>query len=292
MHGYAPPPHPCDCATSFNGCESNGIDVDPRCGCANYDDAMDVDHAFCYVLQPQACAEAVASEWKSGTAWKYCTMLPEEEATFTLLATQAPRSCLASCLMPHASCLARGTRTARTHPTPHPARTHPTPHPTPRPPHSHHPRTHVSARNTHPLHPPTPPLPPLHRQAFASATTAWLQPGVPQSGSLLAGEARYYGVRVGEGEATSLTVALTPTEGDPDLYVSGSGRYPTRDEAQWSSSLGQGHEDLVYAPSHDPLACTGCTYRALVYAYSDSSYSLTMSLRSPAAPSLTVLQAG
>ena len=115
---------------------------------------------------------------------------------------------------------------------------------------------------------------------------------MPQSGSLLAGEARYYGVRVGEGEATSLTVALTPTEGDPDLYVSGSGRYPTRDEAQWSSSLGQGHEDLVYVPSHDPLACTGCTYRALVYAYSDSSYSITMSLRSPAAPSLTVLQAG
>ena len=115
---------------------------------------------------------------------------------------------------------------------------------------------------------------------------------MPQSGSLLAGESRYYGVRVGEGEAASLTVALTPTEGDPDLYVSGSGRYPTRDEAQWSSSLGQGEEDLVYVPSHDPLACTGCTYRALVYAYSDTSYSITMSLRSPAAPSLTVLQAG
>merc|ERR1719160_139500 len=37
---------------------------------------MDVDHAFCYVLQPNACAEAIASTWKTGTAWKYCTMLP------------------------------------------------------------------------------------------------------------------------------------------------------------------------------------------------------------------------
>merc|ERR1719272_2737920 len=71
-----PPPHPCNCATSFNDCKSNGIDVDPRCGCANYDDAMDVDHAFCYVLHPQGCAESISSQWKSHTAWKYCTVLP------------------------------------------------------------------------------------------------------------------------------------------------------------------------------------------------------------------------
>ena len=113
---------------------------------------------------------------------------------------------------------------------------------------------------------------------------------MPQSGSLLAGEARYYGVRVAEGDVGSLTVALTPSEGDPDLFVSGSDHYPTREDAQWSSaSLGA---DVVYVSSHDPLACSGCAYRALVYAYSDTSYSVTMSLRSAATPSLTMLQAG
>ena len=71
-----PSPYPCDCATTSNDCKSNGIGVDPRCGCANYDDAMDVDHAFCYVLHPQGCAESISSQWKSHTAWKYCTVLP------------------------------------------------------------------------------------------------------------------------------------------------------------------------------------------------------------------------
>ena len=52
------------------------------------------------------------------------------------------------------------------------------------------------------------------------------------------------------------------------------------------------NQDVVYVSSRDPLACSGCAYRALVYAYSDTSYSVTMSLRSAATPSLTVLQAG
>ena len=112
-----------------------------------------------------------------------------------------------------------------------------------------HPPTHPPTTPTTPTHlfthPPTP-----HRQTFASTTTAWLQPGVPQSGSLLAGEARYYGVRVGEGDVGSLTVDLTPSEGDPDLYVSGSDRYPTREDYQWSSAS-QGAV-LVYDSNPNP----------------------------------------
>ena len=116
-----------------------------------------------------------------------------------------------------------------------------------------HPLTYSSTHHTHhthythsPIRPPTH----THRQTFASTTTAWLQPGVPQSGSLLAGEARYYGVRVGEGDVGSLTVDLTPSEGDPDLYVSGSDRYPTREDYQWSSAS-QGAV-LVYDSNPNP----------------------------------------
>ena len=70
---------------------------------------------------------------------------------------------------------------------------------------------------------------------------------------------------------------------------SGSDLVPTRDEHQWvSTNLGS---DAVFIAEHETNACASCAYRALVYAYSATTFTVTMALHAPRAPP-TMLQAG
>ena len=69
-----------------------------------------------------------------------------------------------------------------------------------------------------------------------------------------------------------ITFTITPTSGDPDLFVSHESPYrPTKENSQWNAT--QYGSDTVTIPD----AASG-TYYIGVLAFSDTSYSLTGAL--------------
>merc|ERR1719399_127612 len=100
--------------------------------------------------------------------------------------------------------------------------------------------------------------------------------GQPQRVNLGSQQWQYYTISVGDANA-DLTVTVTPSFGDPDLYVlaDGTDDMPTRTHYGWSSTAPGGDELTI---SHtDENFCTGCTYRIGVYAWSQSNMTIIAS---------------
>ena len=80
---------------------------------------------------------------------------------------------------------------------------------------------------------------------------------------------------------SEVTVTITPTTGDPDLYVSNDGLLPDRRHYGWHAThVG---EDAITMDAHDASWCTGgCAYIVGVYAADDmpSSSTVTVATRS------------
>jgi len=111
----------------------------------------------------------------------------------------------------------------------------------------------------------------------SDADYIYLINGVPQSGSLAKGEARYYRFDVLSSHV-DVSISVTRKYGDPDLFVStslhGSGR-ASPDSYMWASmALG---EDLITIDSSDPNFCSNCSYLITVFAAANTSYTLSAS---------------
>jgi len=96
--------------------------------------------------------------------------------------------------------------------------------------------------------------------------------GVPQSGSLPTRGKIYYRF-TSPSTSKDVTITVTPTSGDPDLYVNANGQQPSTSSFQyWSSSTGL---DQVVVPAS---ACQACTVDILVYGFSATYYTVMASL--------------
>ncbi|KAL1503384.1 hypothetical protein AB1Y20_011435 [Prymnesium parvum] len=122
---------------------------------------------------------------------------------------------------------------------------------------------------------------------------AHLVDGRPQQGSLEANSWDYYSFRVG-GAVESFEVVVSPSFGDPDIYVSAGGRSrPTRNSYSWRANDNGGDSLEVSAPSADPGAwCGNCTYTIGVYGWSACSYTITATSRARGRSASVLLQEG
>ena len=75
----------------------------------------------------------------------------------------------------------------------------------------------------------------------------------------------------------SFEVDVTPTSGDPDLYVGANATFPTRETWTWRSTGGAG--EALTIDTDGGVACVECDYHFSVYAWSpDVSFSPTAPL--------------
>ena len=100
-----------------------------------------------------------------------------------------------------------------------------------------------------------------------------LHDGIEQQVSLQhAGDYAYFSFRVGDG-VKSFEVDVTPTSGDPDLYVGANVTFPTRETWTWRSTGGAG--EALTIDTDGGVACVECDYHFSVYAWSpDVSFSI------------------
>jgi len=77
-------------------------------------------------------------------------------------------------------------------------------------------------------------------------------------------------------EADSLTFQLTPTSGDPDLYISRSNTTPTTsDFEKASTNVGVFMDSVTYRRGEDGIALNG-TYHVAVYSWAQTTFSLVV----------------
>lgn len=95
-----------------------------------------------------------------------------------------------------------------------------------------------------------------------------LSPGVPVEGAVEAlGYNRYtaqYDPRLGY-----LEVTVTPTSGDPDLYISLGAAIPNRTVAMYASTAGSGDEDVLITPTDPQFLGSTCSTRPLSACYAN-----------------------
>lgn len=84
---------------------------------------------------------------------------------------------------------------------------------------------------------------------------------------------RTYSVYISSG-AGDVHITVTPTVGDPDLYVSADGIVPTPSSYQWYSNH-FGADDILIRTT-DPNYCSGCTYLITVHAFGRSLTSFVL----------------
>jgi len=102
-----------------------------------------------------------------------------------------------------------------------------------------------------------------------------LQDGTPFSSSLVTHTWQYFSFSVNKKK--DLTFAVTVMTGDPDLYVS-VGNRPTAQNYTWRAmSYGS---DALFIGDNDEKACSNCVYILGVYAFSDSSFTVTAAYES------------
>ena len=96
--------------------------------------------------------------------------------------------------------------------------------------------------------------------------------GQPQTGTLNKGEAALYAIPVQLTQSTdTFSIAVTPYDGDPDLYVR-KGEAPGRAEGTYDhKSISNGGYELINIGPEDVTHCMSCTVYALVYGYQDNS---------------------
>jgi len=96
--------------------------------------------------------------------------------------------------------------------------------------------------------------------------------GYPQTGSLERGEYQYFIFYAGNAH-DDLSITVSRTYGDPDLYVSLTSDVAT-DKSTWSA-LAWGSDQLTIS-AHDTKGCINCFYYIAVYASTRCAYTLSV----------------
>jgi len=104
----------------------------------------------------------------------------------------------------------------------------------------------------------------------ANETAIALLDGVPQQASLEVHDWQYYTFGVSDLPA-HVRIAVTPSNGDPDIYI-GRSSFPTELDYEWRSSLAGG--DTVQIAPDDAGWCVRCTYRIGVRAFRATNFSI------------------
>ena len=116
-----------------------------------------------------------------------------------------------------------------------------------------------------------------------------LYEGVPQQLDVEAETWRYFRFSVDPNSTAGFTVAVTPSVGDPDLYVSSDGALPSRTHFGWhADAVG---EDALTVDAHDAgwCAAASCTYLIGVHAAQGAAaYAITAAVAS----SIEILEEG
>ena len=116
-----------------------------------------------------------------------------------------------------------------------------------------------------------------------------LYEGVPQQLDVEAETWRYFRFSVDPNSTAGFTVAVTPSVGDPDLYVSSDGALPSRTHFGWhADAVG---EDALTVDAHDAgwCAAASCTYLVGVHAAQGAAaYAITAAVAS----SIEILEEG
>jgi len=122
--------------------------------------------------------------------------------------------------------------------------------------------------------------------AKLSESTITLQDGVAIRDVVGPNMFEYFHVTVVEPDA-DLTIAVTPFDGDPDLYIDIPPNYhPSKDNHTWASR-GFGSDTLTLQAeamkaycTPDPIAARGCDYYIGVYGWTNTTFSIMASLNS------------
>ena len=96
--------------------------------------------------------------------------------------------------------------------------------------------------------------------------------GVPQNGNLAEGAYKIYSFQIGT-DVPKLTITLTPSSGDPDLYITDDGTEPTSINYQYASIEFGADLAIIHKPKKG-------LYRIRVDAFDDTEYSITASTAS------------
>ena len=98
-----------------------------------------------------------------------------------------------------------------------------------------------------------------------------LQPGISVVDAVGDKSYSYFSFAMPQGRK-AVRIVLTPTSGDPDLFVSIKTMHPLTNNFTWRSSA-YGGDTLTIAPIEQPsIACTDCMYYIGVYGYQASSF--------------------
>ena len=112
--------------------------------------------------------------------------------------------------------------------------------------------------------------------------------GVPQQREAEAGAWRYFRFSVNPNGTTAFTVSVSPSLGNPDLFITSDGVLPSRTHFGWhADAVG---EDAVTVDAHDAGWCTNtsCTYLIGVSSAFAAAYTVTAARAS----SLLILEEG
>eukprot|EP00161_Ancyromonas_sigmoides_P005926 TRINITY_DN1671_c0_g1_i2.p1 TRINITY_DN1671_c0_g1~~TRINITY_DN1671_c0_g1_i2.p1 ORF type:complete len:2092 (+),score=1058.04 TRINITY_DN1671_c0_g1_i2:861-7136(+) len=111
--------------------------------------------------------------------------------------------------------------------------------------------------------------------AAPSSETVVLQDGVPQTGQVARGEYAYFSIELNL--VQNLTINLSPSSGDPDLYVSTQSgtRRPTNGNSTWHSA--NYFSDEITIATTDRHFCSPCRYFIGVYGYQASTFTIVAS---------------
>ena len=116
-----------------------------------------------------------------------------------------------------------------------------------------------------------------------------LYEGVPQQLDVEADAWRYFRFSVDPNSTAAFTVSVTPSLGDPDLYVSSDGALPSRTHFGWHADAAG--EDALTVDAHDAgwCAAASCTYLIGVHAAQGAAaYAITAATAS----ALVILENG
>lgn len=104
--------------------------------------------------------------------------------------------------------------------------------------------------------------------------------GTPIYDHVLRGEVDSFSFQIQDATHSQIRIALTPLNGDPNLYVSTIYSHPIPPHNYTWRSHDYGEDILVIDPNKDAEACSNCIYYISVYGSSEAMYTLTVSLES------------
>lgn len=100
--------------------------------------------------------------------------------------------------------------------------------------------------------------------------------GVPQSGYVNESRYAYYQVLANAAPDSRLSVTVTPSFGDPDLYATTDNSQPGTRHYEFSSThFGGWVEDVIWIVPDQPHYCNRCLINVAVFGYMESAYTIT-----------------